>query len=158
MEHSDWRDTGIGEARRILVSDILSIIDEYNTVISKGDEIPLGQVQTLVDSVGVELRDLARAGHRGIYLLDPLHYPDGSGHMVANEGGKVGSLLRNIKIWGLEKLEELHAGSAQRMTEFEIFTEWLRIRQVPTRYHRATPDYPQWSKGLTTTWSDGCQS
>ena len=83
----------------------------------------LGRVQTLVDSVEDELRNLARAGHRGIYLLDPLQNPDGCGNMVAIEGGKVGTLLRNIKVWGLEKMEELQARSAQRMTEFEVFTK-----------------------------------
>ena len=89
--------------------DILNIIKDYNTA---REEISLGRVKTLVDSVGIELENLARAGHRGIYLLDPIQYTDGSGHTVVIEGGKVGSLLRSIKIWGLETLEELQAGSA----------------------------------------------
>ena len=93
VELRDWRDVAIGGARRVLVSDILSIINEFNIAKSKGNKITLGRVQTLVDSVAEELRNLARAGHRGIYLLDPLHYPDDGGNMVAIEGGKVGTLI-----------------------------------------------------------------
>ena len=67
--------------------------------------------------------NLATAGHRGVYLLNPFTYPDHSGNTVTIEGGLMGTLLRGIKIWGLEKMEELQVDSAQKMHEFVEFNK-----------------------------------
>ena len=71
----------------------------------------------LADSIEAGQNSLATAGHKGVFLLDPFTYQDHHGTATSIGSGSVAGLFKELKIWALEKLEEISAVSKQKLYE-----------------------------------------
>ena len=74
-------------------------------------------MKALADSIEAALKSVVTAAHKGVYVINPFTYPDQHGTAIVIESVAVSELLRELKIWAFEKLEEVSVLSKQKMYE-----------------------------------------
>ena len=87
-------------------------------------------MKSLVDSIDAALKSVVTGSHKGVRVVNPFTYLDHHGTEISIASGRVPGLFRDMKIWSLEKLEEVSILAKQQMYKVAE-----KQRGQPNRHH-----------------------
>ena len=93
----------------------MEIIADFNAAKNRNHPITQGRMKSLVDSIDAALKNIVTAGHKGVQVASPFVYQCYTGAEVSILPGRVPRTFRDMKVWALEKLEEVVAEAKQQL-------------------------------------------